>query len=395
MTKILIVSDFFSGGGLETQILSQIRSLRNENTRFFLATSSGQTELASTLFEDYLFHVPMVNATPKQLLSSIHNINDFIQKYDIDVIHAHPFNSLIIGMACAHVNNIKLIGTLHGPASFFSPDETLAGFLIKNAFLQYPDTVITISRETSLLSKTIAKCSPVLLPNATLFSENKTPFSNINKPWAWFGRLDKEKIVGLISLIQFIIKTKMAKLHIYGDGPASNQLKEIIVELDPNNDSITIEGWIADTNSVMENYAVIAGMGRVIIEAAAANRLCLLVGYDGIKKFLTPTIAKQASIWNFSGRGYQNSTELQLCDQWEKIVRSPSDYSLYASMKENHDEIHIWSKYSELLNKKNNYNSNLMGEFINVLEYLGEKEVCLWDDNDSFQLLRKIAQNIT
>jgi len=36
-----------------------------------------------------------------------------------------------------------------------------------------------------------------------------------------------------------------------------------------------------------------------------------------------------------------------------------------------------------------------MGEFINVLEYLGEKAVCLWDDNDSFQLLRKIAQNIT
>lgn len=395
MTNILTVSDFFSGGGLETQITGQVRTLRNKNIRFYLATNSGQSELANSLFDDCLFHVPMINATPKQILSSIKNINEFIKKYEIEVIHAHPFSSLVIGMACAHLNNIKIVGTLHGPASFFSAEETMIGFLVKNTFLNNQDTVITVSPETSLLAKATGKCKPIILPNATHVPKIKPLLNDINKPWAWFGRLDNEKIIGLINLIQFIVKNKIAKLHIYGDGPALDQLKDTIEELDPDREIITLEGWTSNTKSEMQKYSVIAGMGRVIIEAAASNKLCLLVGYDGIKKFLTPTIAKQASIWNFSGRGYQNTTELQLCDQWDSINRIPSQYSLYEWIKDNHNEIHVWEQYLELLNNKNKYNSNLMGEFINVLEYLGDSEVCIWEDNDSLQILKSIAQNIT
>ncbi|QYM73336.1 glycosyltransferase [Pseudochrobactrum sp. Wa41.01b-1] len=393
MANILVVSDYFNGGGLETQICGQVLSLAEYNDTFYLATSSASTPLATHTFKECIFDLHMMRATSGQLLETINKITMFVKKNDIDVIHAHPFTSLIIGMAVAHINAIRFIGTLHGPASLFSAAETTTGLLLNKGFLPQDNTVITVSPETMLLTKATAACNPIILPNSVSIPHPIPAITNTTKPWAWYGRIDGEKLVGLINLITFITTTKTSILHIYGDGPEKDTLLDKINELDAESNLIAYKGWVDNSSNTFSNYSVIAGMGRVILEAASYNKICLLVGYDGVKTFMTPALAEKASFWNFSGRGMKNIPLGSFISQWHEALNTPTNFSLLKWTQENHDEKRVWNKYKAILDKKNSFKSNIIDDFLNVLHYLGDSEVSFWEDSESFLLLKKILQH--
>ncbi|MBK3745196.1 glycosyltransferase family 4 protein [Paraburkholderia aspalathi] len=393
MKNILIISEFFSAGGLETQLRGQAHFLKRHGFNLHIATSSGQTSFAEDVFQSGMYGLPIESATAEQLLQCIEKISTFIAEKNIDVVHAHPFFSFIIGMAVAHTNKLPLIATIHGPASFFADRSTISGLMLNDVLFQNVHPLIVVSKESRLLARAAGSNEPLIIPNGVAIPRSKPPLASLKLPWLWAGRLDNHKLSGLQSLITEVIRLKENVLHIYGQGPEEDALRRFITERDPNSEWISCCGWDDNVATKMQSYSLIAGMGRVILEGAAANRPCLLVGYDGIRGLLTPDYVEKAAYWNFSGRGIRSIDSISLDVQLKALKVGPEKFGLYEWAHKNVSEELVWNKYLDALKTLTPFSSNLIEEFVNVLEYAGSSEEIFWNSSDLFNLLRKLLSS--
>lgn len=78
--SILVVSEHFVGGGLETQLYGQARYLRAQGHKVHLVTSSSRSELADSAFDSTYFDVPMADVTVSRLLETTELLGDIIEK---------------------------------------------------------------------------------------------------------------------------------------------------------------------------------------------------------------------------------------------------------------------------------------------------------------------------
>jgi hypothetical protein len=163
--------------------------------------------------------------------------------------------------------------------------------------------------------------------------------------WAVISRIDAYKVVGIKKLIEFLIirnKHKPLTLSVIGDGPDLDGLRKWASA--KNASFIDFRGVIDNDKIYNENYSVICGMGRVVLEAISARKPICLVGYDGIKGFInTPNRLVIASRSNFSGRNIENihypSFEKELLDGKFNL----SD-KVYHYARENYYEKNIWKR---------------------------------------------------
>src|SRR5690606_30826540 len=325
--NILVITEYFLAGGLETQICSQVAYLKTCGIQVHLATSSPSSERATNTFSTALCGLSMRN-TAEAFLETVASVEERVHALDIDVIHAHPFFSFAVAMVVAHRTQKPLAATLHGPTSVSAGPETIFGLLLQRALLQNVNMLCCVSPEVALLAQSAGRCVPVLLPNAVRVSRNTPELPDRTLPWAWAGRIDHEKIVGLRALIASVVQLKSNVLHIYGDGPEVPALQHHLQEVDPRSEWTVYKGWDFNLIDRLGEYSLVAGMGRVLLEGAAASRPCLLVGYDGIKGVMSRKKMEKASYWNFSGRGLQSIDQAEFEEQMKDLQGNTEQYLL-------------------------------------------------------------------
>lgn len=390
MKNILAITQNFTGGGVESQLINQAKYFSKQGINIHLATSSSGDTIPPNIFASQLTNIKLDgSASAAELMQSIDNIISFVNDKNIEVINAHPFLSALIAMPVAELTNLPLTYTIHGPTSLYFPKpNSISSLLLHLGLLNNCNAIICISKEMRLLTQCFTNNSIMLSPNSVELGIKYTHKPENNNNFMWAGRIDMEKSQGLIQLLDFIIEREGLNLNIYGDGPYRNELEKKY-----DNPRIVFSGWYNSLSDVIDNYNIVCGMGRVALEAAAVNRSVVLIGYNGIKGFLTKDLAQKAEFWNLSGRGMQNISNQALNQQHQNYINNPEEYFLYDWIKENRSNDSVYNSYINNLKKLNPFKSKLGLAFYDTLHYLGDSKEPYWASNEAYNILLSIARH--
>lgn len=352
MKNILIVTENFTVGGLETYLSGEIRQLTEDGWKVHLAVGKQ--------FEDALIPDGIASITrdldfePSQSIESlwetVHSLRELIRTNKIDLVHAHPFISIFAAFIAAEFERTGFVLTLHGPTSIasYSP---LHDLLLKQVILPNTPLILAVSEEVAQLVEPYTNPDTVkILPNSidlSVFSQ--VVAHDVADPrWLIVSRLDEFKIVGIYEFITIAKSLNLPGIVIIGDGSARTALME---KLATNGlaDFVEFLGTKTDVHSYMARFAGVAGMGRVALEGLASKKPVILVGYDGVKGFIKPSNFYQAMRTNFSGRSLENVTEEYFSGS-EKVSEYGSQLAveLRSLIEQECDGRVLWLRFEEL-----------------------------------------------
>ncbi len=348
--NILIISDRFANGGLETHILTYASALKKDKQNLFLL-STCEFEHDYTFFEK-IFTISFDSSdTVQTLLQHIDMIKSIIKKEKIDIVHVHPFFGVIPSFFAAQETQTPFFVTLHGPISIKNHYGPFYDFFLKILLFHYAK-VFLISHELEALTLSYGKSENfIYIPNpvdTTLFKAIPTS-ADIFEKWAIVSRLDNDKIHGVQACLEMAIQYGVKQIEIFGDGFAKDTLLEYTKTLDSRT-TIIFRGFSTTLEEDLKNnYSLVAGMGRVALEAASLNIPVLLIGYDGIKGLLESDLFFRASWSNFSGRGISNISEHSLKQAFQDIQKNRSKYLLRELIVKEFSLTSVYPKYIQNL----------------------------------------------
>jgi len=347
--RLLIVTELFSFGGLETHLAGQIRVLRGLGHEVHLAVGGA---LGCARPPDGLASltapIPFTHAsTAGEFLAAVDRLAALIHEHRIDVVHAHPFRSLVVGCLAANRTQTPLITTLHGPASLEPMRQDLLELLVKFLVLPAAGRVECVSPEVVALAAHHAgrdRC--VLRRNAVDLARLSRRSPTPGGAWVLISRLDEVKSAGILDLCRKWDGAGMPPLEIHGDGPHREALERELTAMGAL-DRVALRGRCDDVAALFEGgLGGVVGMGRVVLEAAASDLPCLLLGYDGPKGVLNPDLFRRASWWNFSGRGMPTLDAASLRAQVGAAVHDAARFRLREAASVEHDEARCWVDYA-------------------------------------------------
>lgn len=386
---ILILTEYFDRGGLETSILSEAASLRALGAKVCLATGSGPDRIPADAFDAIQTNLAMgPTVSFATLRRCLDDVVAFARAQNVTAIHAHPFHSLNVGFLAATEMALPFAITLHGPASIAEMSAPVSRRIFRSGVLRAARRTFCVSPETMLRCRA-AGGSPTLLRNTATVAPRACHIP-LGKPWMWAGRLDDPKSAGLLDLCQKLRGTGH-ELHVYGDGPSRAKLEETIAG-DPSLSFVVSCGWRSDLETVYADHSVVAGMGRVVIEAAAQGIPCLLVGYDGVKDFLHSGNVAAASFANFSGRGLETVTDADFAPLLARVAQRPQDFDILDWIRAEHDAMVVWKRFLELVEPSAEPPTAFARNCLDVLRFCADPAAEAWSDTGTDALLIRLAK---
>ncbi|MEL5307380.1 glycosyltransferase [Serratia nevei] len=334
--SILIITQYYSIGGLETYIDTQVKDLVAHGYQVHLMSAAvADSTLLPEELSSYHENSDLNIGSISQLIQAIDTIRQVIKEKDIDLVHVHPFDCIFPAVIAADCEKIPSLLTLHGPLSLQHFTKNIYNQTLAIYFLKTLQTIFCVSQEIAdQLAEIIDHPSVMIVPN--LIDNNQIHNTEIecpeNKSWLIASRLDSDKSDGIISFIDFASRCEsISDLDIYGDGDNAHLIRTYVSD-NGYNEWVHFKGIVSDIPAVMKNYAGFAGMGRGVLEAGFSQLPICLVGYDGIKGILDDELFKQAAYCNFSGRNLSNVDEEQLIAAFSSArPLSPSLLNQYQS----------------------------------------------------------------
>ncbi|WP_068986196.1 glycosyltransferase [Lysinibacillus xylanilyticus] len=386
MTKknILIVTENFSLGGLETHILSHCKVLKEIGSEIFLATSSSSS---TNLIDEYITKSLLIenfsSTIGNDLLNHYNILKEFIIKNEINYIQIHPYVTAIVTAAIANDLNIPYSYTAHGPLNFsLGYGEIYRNFMF-DIVLPSANKIYSVSEETKQLMKHANKNLKItILPNVIEISDTLNAHHNESNNISLISRLDKDKVQGIYEFIKFYreyINTENGKnksLIIVGDGESYEDIQEFI----KNDTNISMAGYSEKVNDYIEKSYFVCGMGRVVLESMAQNRPILLLGYDGIKGFVSQGNVEHLANSNFSGRNINTATYENILQEIVALDKSAGKYFLQQWALENRSTQLLKREYAYLGNENinNEVSENKWSNyFINICTNLLDQNILL------------------
>lgn len=382
--NILIVAEHFSIGGLETHILSQCEVLNEMGGRIFFATSKDSN---LSLIDRYLSEVLLIEeftkTTGRNILSQYQQLKEFIVNNKINYIQIHPHVSAIVVASVANDLGIPYSYTAHGPLNFSPIYGEVYSNLVFDVVLPSAHKIYSVSQEIKeLMIKHNHNLDIKVLPNTIPVQKELKDSTSFGNVITLISRLDKDKVEGILKFIQFyreFIKTDLGNgksLVIVGDGDSYNEIQEL-VKVDT---SISLVGYSAKVSDYINTSYFVCGMGRVVIEAMAQNKPILLLGYDGIKGFVSQDNVEHLANSNFSGRNINTATYENILQEIFALDKSASKYFLQQWALENRSTQLLKREYAYLGNENinNEVSENKWSNyFINICNNLLDQNILL------------------
>ncbi|MDD4718573.1 MAG: glycosyltransferase [Bacilli bacterium] len=374
--NILIISENFSFGGLETQIYDQQKHLKKKGIKTYLLCKNFYHD-QQTLFEEIYDNLDFSSdLNPIRLNNLVNRIVEITKELKIDLIHVHPFWSFLPAVLAANIAKVPIVYTVHGIATINSYDNHLNGNYINKLLYNYGmEKIFTVSESLYLLTKNICDNNKLEILNNSVDMElfRESQFPN-NKKWAIISRLDKAKTFPIYDFIKIIKKTEIKELHIYGDGSEINVLNEHIEKHNLGN-VIKIKGKSDFIfKDLLNKYDGIIGMGRVILEACAMNIPAVLMSYNGIVDVINEENIGKFGYNNFNGRGFSCLNEEQISTKINLIYKNPQEYFMREHLPGKYDSKYIWGRYENIINKIEYKFKDEINQLHNIINNLEESE---------------------
>lgn len=346
--NLLVVTEEFTSGGVETHIRGEIQQLSELGMVCHLACGERFSDTmlppeVATVTTGVTFHP---EASVQELLEAIERLSELVVREKISAIHLHGFTSLVVGSFVAELQGVRCIISIHGPSLSNSAYGPLFDFLLDSVVLPGASGVVVVSEELrNLYAPYVDPRRLVVLRNAVT-----VPSIRVNRPsagerrWLYASRLDGAKVGGLIELLKFVQEESDLRIDIAGDGPESEFVQRWVCERGLQ-DRIRLLGLVEGLPSRMPEYDMVFGMGRVVLEGLAAGVPACLVGYDGIKGVVTERLFERAAWANFSGRHLTNIDETELRKQIERASSGDGE-ALHQRLVRDFSESSIWKEFA-------------------------------------------------
>ncbi len=317
----------------------------------------------------------------RSFIETLSFIEKFIDENKIDVIHAHPFYSLFVGAVAANRKRIPLLCTIHGPYSVMGAPgpnpKDLWTDIISNS------SVIAVSGELGAEFYKNYRHWPDIQPN--IVDLNDVFLEPKKRVMLWCGRMDADKIPGLFGLLDLIDVLPNWRLDIAGAGTEQESVANRIMSSSSLHDRVSLLGWIDDTSCLMREYEIIAGMGRVVVEASALAIPCLLVGYDSVKGFVTPNMANAAAFTNFSGRLTKTENISSIASTLDAGLYRANGPEMKLWIAKNRSKEIIGGRYLLSLAHTKSFRSQKITNFYKKILLTSNRDASIWYD-ESFQI---------
>lgn len=392
MRSILIITEQFTLGGLETHIQSEVYFLRRKGFDVHLATGEQFSEMllpqgVSSLTTGLNFG-SSINI--RQMIYLVNQIRKIVKDKSIDIIHAHPFNSLIPGLLAAEAERLPFILTLHGPLSVSGYGGAIYDLILKSIVLPHASITVCVSDEIASIANPYVPADRLrIIPNGVDFShplECSSSDVDFDPRWCVVSRLDSFKVNGIYD---FVLKAKnlgIPGVVVVGDGPAKEDFRLRLIA-DDLAEFVEFYGPSVRAPSLMQIYAGVAGMGRVVLEAIAHRKKTILIGYDGVKGVMTLSLFEKARLANFSGRGLKNINVNELENQLAAVSESDSN-QLHSLSQIEFDQDVVWGSFIENFKGILPVEESILGDAFALLKVNDENENCsAFESNQLFDAL--------
>ncbi len=365
MKNMLFVTDYFTGGGLETRIIEQIKILKRKRIRFYLLCNK-----FNPIYEKYFDEVSEALILNNQLhdisandvLTDVDTICNFCESHNIDYIDCHPFMCVLPAALAAERINTPISFTLHGVTSgdFISNPDHLAGKTLYHLIINYGfDKHFAVAEYlTSLYS--FLKNDLIVRNGFSLNSMEYRGFKN-TRAVAIASRLDVVKSQLVIDFLPSIYKSKaIDTIDIYGDGDGASLVKSFVAEKHMN-DKVHIKGWEKNLSEKLGEgkYMLVFGMGRVVLDAMLSGTPVGVLGYGGFAG-----LVNHSNLHNFAKNNLTSwESDTELSKELKKLFIKPSDYLFNKKELYEFDAEVIWQNYYETI-AATNHSANKMSQKI-------------------------------
>ena len=349
MKSLLICTEQFTLGGLETHIRSEIEHLTEAGVVVHLAVgeSFGDGLLPSGL-TTITQGLPLgPDCSSEALLTVINRLRQIIRQHSIEYVHVHPFTSIIPAVIAAELERVPYAITLHGPASLASYGP-IYDLLFKDIILPTAPMIVAVSAEVQNLLTIHAPTESVFyIPNAVNFEDaDGTTFAAnaVDDRWLVVSRFDEFKIHGIVDFCNKAKACGVPGLVIVGDGPAKQQLCQLIEEQGVS-DYVELTGPSTEVPSLIRRFSGVAGMGRVVLEGIRALKPVVLVGYDGVKGSVDKQFLEKAAECNFSGRNLPTIDSTELLSQLQGKKRKGEISEVFDFARTHFNAHDTWTRF--------------------------------------------------
>lgn len=367
--KILVVSESFDNGGLETHIKTYYEALpRNVKMIFAFGKYTGKIKLDNAKIYTG-FHFSYID-TIKEFCEDVNRLVEIIKKEKIDAMHVHPYYSFFAAYFASQITNTNLFYTFHGISSFNFLKTPISQSIFQYAFESTGvASVLSVSNDGIKCFKNFLYSKSILLPNS--INLQKFPIAKVkdNGHWALISRLDSDKVSEIKLLIRNMKKYKIKKLDIFGSGSETENLKNFLLE-NKLNKVVNFMGYSYNLYQDLNNkYSGVIGIGRVLLETMSMGYPTILIGYNKVTGFVNTEIFNKIKNNNFSNinlneenYNFPNSREIvQIRDEIRNNYNSEIITVKYLDIIKNNMSIfkqNIKDLYSEieLLNRNEEIN---------------------------------------
>lgn len=390
--NILIVSEAFVGGGLETHIHTYYTALKNEHPFYFAFGSFNNRSAIDTNLVDTECNF-LRDSTIQQFLDDVVHIVQIIHQKKIDVIHVHPFLSLFPVMVASQLTKTPLVYTYHGIASFSFINRLNDSILFYYGLNELIGKVFTVSNngKKALIQHMHLK-NVCFLPNpinTSLYFEHEI---KQNRCWAVISRLDADngKEEALIKLFDILPELNIERIDIYGDGTRKKALMEYASKLKLH-DRVHWMGFQADLYQSLNNkYNGIIGTDRVAIEGLAMGYPVLEMGYGRINGIIDQALLEKAMDTNFDANILPDAYDVErLNTMLEQVYDAPDDFNYREIICKHFDSRLVAENYIRELNGTAFHDHANVCEFYRSLCELRDKSENFYESQTVFDLIKR------
>lgn len=296
---ILFIYDAMRLGGAETHIITLAKELARRDHRVFIVAPNGPANAWVAGIKGVV-HIPC-NIT--DLYTSVKQVVSVINEYNIDIIHAHPYVSQIVGASCADLTGLPLVTTLHSTVE--TPSH-------KYPYNRFYDRYICVSDEIKDFNsdKFTGAQTPIVISNCveiTGFPRYESFFRKEQLRLLFVGRLDPDKLRSLdflLNALPAIQRKHDVELTVVGDGTHLNEIIGRAFAINSKFDKrvVNVVGGSVAVHDYISEADIVFGVGRVVLEAIAAGKFAICLGNEFYPGLVDSSVLLRIAEVNFTDR---------------------------------------------------------------------------------------------
>jgi len=329
--NILITTMRLDIGGAETHIVELAKGLSREGFNVIAASAGGVYEKELTESGIKVYHVPLDNKKPHNVIKAYFRLKNIIKENKIDLVHAH---ARIPGFICGLLNKrmgFPFVTTAHGTwktgyglryitnwgQKTVAVSEDIRQYLLDNYKIEDKDIKVTINGiDTDKFSSGI-DCSDIM---------DELNLKPEDMKIVYISRFDSDRSYIINKLLEVIPELSESipslKVIMVGSGNILDSIKEKAREINniTGQNTIIVTGSRTDINKFTALADLFIGFGRSSLEALSAGKPLILAGNEGYIGILNENSLDDAVKSNFSGRGKSKADSKSFKDVILKVL---------------------------------------------------------------------------